>query len=402
MAARSCEVSRTAVLTVATSRHYLEAAHSLAESARDFASFPCIHLAAPSALLPLNDVHAKLLEPIALPRWAALWRAEPQFCARKMSGWRQTHILKTQALLLLLSRGLHILVLDADRRMVDNPVPALEATGKDVAGMRDEALLNFGLVYIRSNPVTIALAKRVANRSIAAWDQAILSEELLASAPHMLSCCFANHFIKQCVKLSQDVHDLNKLGPGSHKTAGVENVDAQATQAAQVSDCRGAGWRYYSSSSGSSTSSEDEMTVHGDAMRPPSGGARMFLSWNPRAFNDLPIALRRYSRCTRTPCTLSSAADSGQALPACAVNASRSNHNAPSPSTQESESLQCTYFPPGSEGLPDRERCAHGDTLKDGFKYVYNYRRGTKYAACGEKAGCACCRRPMHTQARSR
>ena len=67
---------------------------------------------------------------------------------------------------------------------------------------------------------------------------------------------------------------------------------------------------------------------------------------------------------------------------------------------QESESLQCTYFPAGSEGLPDRERCAHGDTLKDGFKYVYNYRRGTKYAACGEKAGCACCRRPMHTQAR--
>ena len=304
--ARSCDARGTAVLTVATSRHYLEAAYQLAQSAHDFAGFPCIYLAAPAALLPLSDVHAKLLEPLSLPQWAALWRAEPQFCARKMSGWRQTHILKTQALVLLLSRGLHVLVLDADRRMVDNPLPALEATGADVAGMRDEALLNFGLVYLRNKPVTIALARRVANRSVAAWDQAILSEELLASAPHTLSCCFTNNFIKESVKLSQDVHDLNKLASGV-------NVDAQATQAAQVSECRGAGRAggssssiSSSSSSSSSSSRSDEMTVHGGAMRPPSGG-RMFLSWNPRGYNDLPLAHRRYSRCTRTPCTVSSA-----------------------------------------------------------------------------------------------
>ena len=120
----------------------------------------------------LLESHAALLAPVALARWAAEWLAEPIFCQRRMSGWRQTHVLKTQALLRLLARGLHVLLLDADRRLVGDPLPALEAIGVDVAGMRDEALINVGLLYVRASAPSLALARRVANRSLAGWDRA--------------------------------------------------------------------------------------------------------------------------------------------------------------------------------------------------------------------------------------
>ena len=168
----SCTRANTALLTAATSSVYLEAAFLLAQSARDFAHFPCVHLAAPARLLPLSTSHAALLAPVALARWAAEWLAEPIFCQRRMSGWRQTHVLKTQALLRLLARGLHVLLLDADRRLVGDPLPALEAIGVDVAGMRDEALINVGLLYVRASAPSLALARRVANRSLAGWDRA--------------------------------------------------------------------------------------------------------------------------------------------------------------------------------------------------------------------------------------
>jgi len=59
--------------------------------------------------------------------------------------------------------------------------------------------------------------------------------------------------------------------------------------------------------------------------------------------------------------------------------------------------LQCTGWPAGSTGS-DEQRCLHGNTLNDGFVYVYNHLRGTANAYCGQSAGCSCCRRDQQTQ----
>lgn len=55
--------------------------------------------------------------------------------------------------------------------------------------------------------------------------------------------------------------------------------------------------------------------------------------------------------------------------------------------------LACAPFPPGSTGT-DQQKCAFGNTLHDGYTYVYNAHRGTASAACGESAHCFCCRCP--------
>ena len=56
--------------------------------------------------------------------------------------------------------------------------------------------------------------------------------------------------------------------------------------------------------------------------------------------------------------------------------------------------LRCTgSWPPGFPGRgTDEQRCVFGNTLHDGYRYVYNAGRGTPSAACGEAAGCWCCR----------
>ena len=156
--ARSCDARGTAVLTVATSRHYLEAAYHSSRVrtiSPAFRAFISLHGSVVSASVMCTQTPRAAFA-AAVGGIVARW---PHHFAhgRCLDGVKR--ILKTQALVLLLSRGLHVLVLDADRRMVDNPLPALEATGADVAGMRDEALLNFGLVYLRNKPVTIAPRK---------------------------------------------------------------------------------------------------------------------------------------------------------------------------------------------------------------------------------------------------
>eukprot|EP00966_Prymnesium_polylepis_P104606 2423050-Prymnesium_polylepis.1 len=127
-----CAVKNAIVLTVATSQPYLDAAGRLAESARDV-GFPCITIALPSPLLsrPLGP----LLVPLLLPPWVHEWLPEPHFCAGNASlrGWRQTHILKTQALLHVIRAGTDALVLDCDRLLIRNPLEALRASNVDVA-----------------------------------------------------------------------------------------------------------------------------------------------------------------------------------------------------------------------------------------------------------------------------
>ena len=64
-------------------------------------------------------------------------------------------------------------------------------------------------------------------------------------------------------------------------------------------------------------------------------------------------------------------------------------------------SLECVDLPLDSKTSSDskyrvantKERCLYGNTLNDGYEYIYNTRRGTKYASCGQDKNCWCCRR---------
>ena len=65
--------------------------------------------------------------------------------------------------------------------------------------------------------------------------------------------------------------------------------------------------------------------------------------------------------------------------------------NRSSVSSSADPSLQCVGWPPGGQGT-DEQRCTFGNTLGDGYLYVFNAGRGTSSAACGEAAHCFCCR----------
>ena len=368
------EADRTVVLTTATSEDYIRECNELSYGVKRYLRMPCTHVTLPPALAPSAKAFTRL-EPLLLPDWVGRWRPEAEFCVKRQSGWRQAHILKTQGLLMLLSRSLHVLLLDADRRLEGNPLPALLSTGMDVAGMRDEAFLNIGLMLVRSNIRTMALVQRVANRTLAAWDQAIFAEELVGMPS--ISCCYTNAFIRQCVDLVERTHRLNK------------NADlAAATQWRQISTCEPphvgaasfAARRHILQlldKDENAAAAEDEIRAS-RASRPialpPPPRLAMFTRWNPHQYNELPLEARRYSRCTRTPCKI---------IVPIECNASRQ--------------LRCTNFPPGTEGMADVARCLHGNSLRDGFRYAYNRYRGTPHASC--HGACSCCRQLRSTSA---
>lgn len=454
----ACASSGHIVLTVATSQRYAEAAVALAESVRAHGVAKCVALAATSRL-QLSEAQLGLLEPIALPQWVNRWRAERDFCAdggrRQLAGWRLTHILKTQALLLLLSLGVHVLCLDADRRLVGNPMPALRALADDVAGMRDTEFLNFGLVYLRASAATIALIRRVANRTLAAWDQAVFNEELGAAASRTpsLHCCFANAWVRRYVVLAQHVHDFNKdnelykdcvvVSASANATVGAKDGSggggvgdpawqsrsaAGETRAAADSAadaCAGGGMARQTAAAEALTPSESIGVLRAPAQHPPLRG-RLFRHWRPLAYNELSLSDRRFNHCTRTPCaaptpeedgtaaanapngsTLSTAGAPGRSPggAACVPRARRSQPLAlTKPASHaiatrsQTSVLRCTLWPSHTEHIqPDAARCLHGNKLRDGYTYVFNAYRGTPRAVCGQHAQCTCCRRPKES-----
>ena len=57
------------------------------------------------------------------------------------------------------------------------------------------------------------------------------------------------------------------------------------------------------------------------------------------------------------------------------------------------DQLKCTGWPSGGTGN-NEQKCLHGNTLNDGYDYVYNKNRGRADAACGQfNNSCWCCRR---------
>ena len=271
-----------------------------------------------------------------------------------------------------------------------DPLDALQATKADVAARRDEALLNVGLLWVRASSATVALTQRVANRSTAAWDQAVFSEEVAAPSIVVggrqvtVSCCYINEWIGQCVVLRQQLHELNK--------------SPTKTSVSQHSGCRD-----------SSTLSR-VLPPLGSPLPPPAGAAVLFPRWDPTRYNDPPMWTRSaYSRCSRQACPRGAERPTPERHGACGLLnystntiSSRVRHveiaavaKIRPPSASRSEQLQCTHFPEGTEGLPDVARCSIGNARRDGYVYVYNSNRGTARAACGIDTKCACCRRRM-------
>ncbi len=384
--ASGCAHHGTVVLTVATSPPYLSSAAELATSARRV-GFPCTVVALPASLHaqtaggdPIeagrSAISSGALVAFEPSNGASRWLPEPQWCRPNItdrSGYRQTHILKTQALVDLLSTGVDVFLVDADWRFVADPLSELRATEADVAAMRDTQLLNFGLAWIRSGSRTVELARRVANRTFAAWDQAVLSEEA-AAAP--ISCCFSNPFIKASLTKSEGLHRLRRDDPDAQQL-----LQPGCAPAAAMPPPR--------------------------ALPPPDGasGTRLFLTWRPDRYNSLPMERRRYSRCSTRACPHRHCT---VARPCSATNASGDEARAPparlSPRSPPAAGrdgkaaagapLSCTVWPRGSDStMSDRQRCRQGNLLRDGFLYYHNAGRGTASAVCGPAARCTCCRR---------
>lgn len=374
----------TVVLTVATAHPYLKAAHELALSAVAV-GIPCIHIALPVALA--GAAMPPLVE-LRLGNGAAAYLPPREWCASTASwevrsGYRQTHILKTQAIVDVLRLGHDVLCIDSDRRFVRNPLAALRATNADIAAMRDEALLNYGLIFLRVSAAQLTLAERVANRSYAAWDQAIFNEE--AAAATALQCCYTNGFIQKCVRIVESLHVLRR-GPNANATQASQSGCAPKPQ-----PIRALGPPPLSSLSRAAVSTR-----------------RLFRSWNAQAYNELPWSWRHYSRCSNHACP--AAADACEAATIAnsgggsggsdgGSSISSVGRGADSGSSHPENPFICTTWPSRAPvNWSDAKRCDQGNLLNDGYEYVHNIGRGTKLAKCA--GSCTCCRRcRSHLQA---
>ena len=228
-----CLSHSTAVVSVATSGVYFELAVHTATTAHAV-GIACITVAAS------DDVTAshRLVRRLQL-QFAASWRPSLTWCRRKLAGWRHASVLKTQAMLLLLSHGINTLFVDADWRFGrSNPLAALAACGHDAVALKDKGhFVNVGLLWIRSTPATVAMARRTANRSLVAWDQAVFNEE--AGAAVGLTCCHANRFLGRLFHRDGDAHSLKHSASRSAMQACSNN--AQTSAAALPPPARRAG-----------------------------------------------------------------------------------------------------------------------------------------------------------------
>lgn len=273
-----CAVEGTIFAMVATNEHYFGGITRFAESAH-LQNVPCVVASVPWQL----SVEHPYVRVLKLPL-ASVWQPEPQFCNNHTSGWRHVHVLKTQMISYLLSQGYDVVTTDADWSVTEATFSAVDELRKlpwDVVGtpdpvVDDAQLLNIGLLWLRNTNRTRVLAERVANRSFAAWDQAIFNQEVEADSS--IGCCASESVLKAAfhrteeistfVQLSFDpITDEDKLNPVSQDNCNAERPPL-------------------------------------DAMPPPNDHslATMYplATWQRRAFND--IAKRETSRCVLTPC----------------------------------------------------------------------------------------------------
>ena len=192
-ACQPCVRHDTLLLSIATNVEYLAQVADMAESAVRV-GYNCVCAAASSAI---GDHHMRLhnqsaLRLLHLPL-SSTWRPPSMWCAQKLSGWRHAGILKMHALATAQDLGWNLLLIDADWRLVADPLPALLGARRDVISARDQTrhMLNVGAMLVRATPELRQISRRILNRTLGAWDQAIFTEEVGASSP-ATSCCWAH------------------------------------------------------------------------------------------------------------------------------------------------------------------------------------------------------------------
>lgn len=266
---RACASNGTVVASAATNDVYLRQTIELGKSAAE-AGVACIAVAVSTAVSPALLASTQYVRPLWLPR-ASDWRPPAHWCAKHIGGWRHSHVLRMGAMLHVLRAGHNVLFVDGDWRLAASPLAMLaHQTRHDVVAVRDitRFQLNVGMVWLRSTPATVEAMRRVENRTFAAWDQAVFSEEMGAS--RWVACCY--YALKGYVR------------HGSSKAKGTLRSSARA------SACR---------------TDKDSVTEFGGApaLSPPRGDGAlqpMYPHWKANSYNELNRAYngKRCSDCS--------------------------------------------------------------------------------------------------------
>ena len=182
----------------------------------------------------------------------------PLWCGDSRYGWRRSHLFRARMWRLVLAARFDLLAVDLDWYFVSDPLPGLAAarenrarlsctghpTGThylecvarswaaegvvaEVVALHDGGqlkTLNVGLMFVRATDTTVALARRVENRTRGGWEQGVFNEEASwgLHAGREVGCChppggygcdLARHFVKD-----EMAHGLGRNG---HTSAAV-------------------------------------------------------------------------------------------------------------------------------------------------------------------------------------
>jgi len=227
------------VLATQASAPYKAAAENLAASMVKHTPFHCLFVYAHEDLGPLQAGTIEVVKLYEEPHTInpALLLPEPQFCvggSRCHShatsnadiripfvpskpgqqsdnctdngsvisyGFRKAQLVKVAMMKEIIHSGYDMFVVDGDWAFTGDPIAsaitpwrqAFAHSGRGplmLAAMPDpDFFLNIGLFWAESNEFTVALFERIANRSMAAWDQYVVNEELQWNAD--IVCCAA-------------------------------------------------------------------------------------------------------------------------------------------------------------------------------------------------------------------
>ena len=260
------------VVTVVTLSAYCSSAAEMAETA--------FGVGFPKILMATDEVRCMAHKRVLAREYSPSPRLTSAVCLSEECVWpcayRRVWPIKFAALTEVLEAGLHTLLLDADWRFVQRPFAtfaALAGFNVDVVGRLDPCLsdarrqtagcrlFNLGQLVVRSTAETIAIARRVANRSIVAWDQAVFSEEVSHS---VVRRCAHGGALDRLFRFARHAHLLKttrfRLNVScddvtNYKTCGIWRALSHCTEERP----------YF-------------------ALAPPEG-SRSFPRWRPNAFN---------------------------------------------------------------------------------------------------------------------
>ena len=177
--------------------------------------------------------------------------------ARHQYGWRRSQLYRVRLWRVVVEKGLDLLAMDLDHQLaVMNPVPfftavhappetishnpvsesSRKAAPADVVAVWDgpgSRYLNVGIMWMRSTPATLELARRSENRSWVGWEQQIFNEELNFNKELSgVRCCHTiclKKFLSHASNASAKLPKKSGSGTGQREQVG-EPIDATMTR----------------------------------------------------------------------------------------------------------------------------------------------------------------------------